>query len=78
MMQVMVHHRQASHYGLRLKLRPNDNDLPAPLLNALEATLSTAWLRYFRFGPLEWLWRCVTYARVQPLRPEPVAAAVVA
>ncbi len=30
--------------------------------------LSSAWLRYFRFGPLEWLWRSLTYRRLQPLR----------
>ncbi|WP_026370434.1 DUF418 domain-containing protein [Kallotenue papyrolyticum] len=26
------------------------------------------WLQRFRFGPLEWLWRSLTYGRVQPLR----------
>ena len=26
------------------------------------------WLRYFRFGPLEWLWRMLTYGRYFPLR----------
>ena len=25
--------------------------------------LSGLWLRYFRFGPLEWLWRMLTYGR---------------
>ena len=25
------------------------------------ASLSHAWLRHFRMGPLEWLWRCGTY-----------------
>jgi uncharacterized protein len=29
---------------------------------------STMWLKYFRFGPLEWVWRSLTYWRVQPLR----------
>jgi uncharacterized protein len=29
---------------------------------------SAAWLRYFRFGPLEWAWRSLTYGRVQPVR----------
>jgi uncharacterized protein len=28
--------------------------------------LSWVWLRYFRFGPLEWLWRSLTYRRFQP------------
>jgi uncharacterized protein len=26
------------------------------------------WLRHFRMGPVEWLWRSLTYARLQPLR----------
>jgi uncharacterized protein len=29
---------------------------------------SSQWLKYFQFGPLEWLWRSVTYLRFQPLR----------
>lgn len=30
--------------------------------------LSPLWLRYFRFGPLEWLWRSLTYQKLQPFR----------
>lgn len=30
--------------------------------------LSPIWLRHFRFGPLEWLWRSLTYWQRQPLR----------
>ena len=29
---------------------------------------SKPWLDRFRFGPLEWLWRCLTYWRLFPLR----------
>lgn len=29
---------------------------------------SKPWLEKFRFGPLEWLWRCLTYRTVFPLR----------
>ncbi|WP_345211446.1 DUF418 domain-containing protein [Mucilaginibacter gynuensis] len=29
---------------------------------------SWIWLRYFRFGPVEWIWRCLTYWKLQPLR----------
>lgn len=29
---------------------------------------STIWLRYFRFGPLEWVWRSLTYWKRQPMR----------
>lgn len=27
---------------------------------------SPIWLKYFRFGPLEWLWRSLTYKQIQP------------
>lgn len=29
---------------------------------------SPIWLKYFRFGPLEWLWRTLTYKKTQPFR----------
>ena len=40
--------------------------------------LSLVWLRYFRFGPAEWLWRCLTYLKLEPIRrrsdPAPVGS----
>jgi uncharacterized protein len=30
-------------------------------------TFSTLWLRHFRFGPLEWCWRSLTYWKRQPM-----------
>jgi uncharacterized protein len=30
--------------------------------------ISPVWLRYFQFGPLEWLWRSLTYWKMQPMR----------
>ena len=29
---------------------------------------SAIWLRYFRFGPFEWLWRSLTYWKKQPMK----------
>ena len=29
---------------------------------------SAIWLRYFKFGPFEWVWRSLTYWRKQPMR----------
>lgn len=29
------------------------------------------WLKHYRFGPVEWVWRSVTYARPQPMRRVP-------
>jgi uncharacterized protein len=34
----------------------------------LQLFLSPWWLRYFRFGPAEWLWRSLTYGQRQPMR----------
>ena len=31
---------------------------------------STLWLKYFNFGPFEWLWRSLTYGKLQPLAKE--------
>lgn len=33
-----------------------------------ELAATPVWLRFFRFGPFEWLWRSLTYMRVQPIR----------
>jgi len=37
-------------------------------LFGLQIILSRAWLRTYRFGPLEWLLRSLTYGRSQPMR----------
>jgi uncharacterized protein len=37
-------------------------------LFATQAILSRIWLRHFRFGPLEWLWRTLTYGRAQAMK----------
>ncbi|MEK6703757.1 MAG: DUF418 domain-containing protein [Planctomycetota bacterium] len=34
----------------------------------IELLWSPLWLARFRFGPAEWLWRSLTYLRLQPLR----------
>jgi uncharacterized protein len=68
MVQAAVLDALASGYGLGLKLRPLLYVPAAILLFATEAVASRAWLARYRFGPLEWLWRVLTYARLQPLR----------
>jgi uncharacterized protein len=34
---------------------------------AFQLIVSPLWLRYFRLGPAEWLWRSLTYMRLQPI-----------
>jgi uncharacterized protein len=40
----------------------------AVVIFATQCVLSRLWLRAFRFGPLEWLWRCATYGEIIPIR----------
>lgn len=39
-----------------------------PLMLLAQMAVSTFWLRHFRFGPAEWIWRQGTYGRRLPLR----------
>ena len=34
----------------------------------IQIILSTIWLKYFNYGPVEWLWRSATYKKWQPMR----------
>jgi len=37
---------------------------------AIQLWLSPIWLKSFRFGPAEWLWRSLTYGKAQPMQVE--------
>jgi uncharacterized protein len=37
----------------------------------IEIIWSHIWLRFFRFGPLEWCWRSLTYWKLQPIKKQP-------
>lgn len=34
----------------------------------LQLAISPMWLKHFHFGPVEWLWRTLTYLKLQPFR----------
>ena len=34
---------------------------------AVQLTISPIWLKYFKFGPLEWVWRSGAYKQLQPM-----------
>ena len=36
-------------------------------LYAVQIVFSFVWLKYFSFGPLEWIWRCLTYGKLFPI-----------
>jgi Predicted membrane protein len=61
----------ASGYGLGLQLRPYVLALAAFGLFAAEVVLSQLWLARFRQGPLEWVWRSLSYGEPQPMLLNP-------
>jgi len=40
----------------------------AMAIYAVLVPFSVCWLRNFQFGPVEWLWRSLTYGKLQPMR----------
>jgi uncharacterized protein len=49
----------------------------AVLIFAAQVQISALWLRHHRYGPVEWLWRSLTYGQRQPMRNRERAAVVV-
>ena len=63
--------------GLFGSFRPALGLLIAMIIFVAQIGFSTWWLGRYRFGPMEWLWRSLTYGHVQPMRiarPDPVPA----
>jgi uncharacterized protein len=54
--------------GLLGELRQAYTLLLALVLIALQMWLSKLWLQYFKYGPLEWLWRSLTFFKIFPFR----------
>lgn len=63
-------------YGFNLigKQGPAECLLLMSSLFCVQVWLSHLWLARFRFGPAEWVWRCLTYGQLQPLRRVPERA----
>jgi uncharacterized protein len=55
-------------FGLYGKVGPVDAFLLAIAIYLFQVVFSLLWIRRFRFGPAEWLWRSLTYGRLQPMR----------
>jgi uncharacterized protein len=52
--------------GLVLQVTPAEALALALLINAALLVASAAWLRRFRYGPVEWAWRSLTLGQAQP------------
>jgi len=55
-------------FGLALQFGPLAWTIAAVIIFSFQIILSNLWLKYFRFGPLEWIWRSLTYRKIQPLK----------
>ncbi len=64
-------------FGLYGKAGPAWGLVPTFSIYFVQVLLSIWWVRRFRFGPVEWVWRTLTYARRQPMRlaPRPAGGA---
>ncbi|MFD2826281.1 DUF418 domain-containing protein [Leeuwenhoekiella polynyae] len=58
-----------SSIGFKLyeTLKPVETLIIALILFCIQVILSKIWLKHFKYGPLEWIWRCLTYKRLIPI-----------
>jgi len=54
--------------GLYARMERKEQILIVFCIWVLQLIVSPIWLKHFRFGPLEWLWRSLTYRSRQPMR----------
>lgn len=61
-----------SSIGFKLyeTLSPSKALIVAIFVFIFQVLFSKIWLKHFRFGPLEWIWRCLTYKKLFPIRAE--------
>jgi uncharacterized protein len=55
-------------FGLFGKLQRYEVYFVVAAVWLFQIIVSNIWLRYFRFGPMEWLWRSLTYWKIQPFK----------
>jgi uncharacterized protein len=60
-------------FGMFGKLERYEIYLVLASIWLFQIILSHAWLKYFNFGPFEWLWRSLTYWKKQPWKRNPVS-----
>ena len=70
LMHSLVFTTMANGYGLGLygQVRPSLGIVLTLATFVVQMPLSNWWLGRYRFGPMEWLWRSLTYGKPQPFR----------
>ncbi|WP_087973329.1 DUF418 domain-containing protein [Oceanobacillus rekensis] len=55
-------------FGLYGSIRPAAGIVMVLVIFTMQVFFSKWWLARFRFGPMEWIWRSLTYNKLQPFR----------
>ncbi|GAA4274948.1 DUF418 domain-containing protein [Aquimarina gracilis] len=55
-------------FSLYETMSPSETLFTALVVFCVQILYSKLWLRYFKFGPLEWVWRCFTYKKLLPMK----------
>jgi uncharacterized protein len=56
--------------GLGTKVGPTIYVFIAVVIYLIQLWYSALWLKYFKYGPLEWIWRQLTYGKFIPIRKD--------
>jgi uncharacterized protein len=64
-------------FGLYGRVGPLLGLLVSVAIFGVQVVYSKWWLAHFQYGPLEWLWRAVTYGKLPPMRVTSTPAAAV-
>jgi len=60
-------------FGMFGKLQRHEIYYVVAAVWTIQIIYSNIWLHYFRFGPMEWAWRSLTYWKKQPMKKNTVA-----
>src|SRR5208282_1396648 len=71
---LFFYHYITGWYG---RIGPALGLVPTVVLFAAQGGISNWWLGRYRFGPMEWLWRGMTYGKFPSMKKEDAAGAVV-
>lgn len=55
-------------FGMFAKLQRAQLLYVLAIVWAINLIFSAVWLKFYRFGPAEWLWRSLTYCKKQPMK----------
>jgi uncharacterized protein len=67
-MQSVIGYLIIRTFGYYESFTPSNCILIVLTVFACQIPLSWFWLKHFKFGPLEWLWRCISYWKILPIK----------